>query len=142
MSDSSRPHGLQPTRLLRPWDFPGKSTGVGCRIFHKKEFFQFLLVLIICCYCLWDHSIVFRGRQPPPTPQMFVLLESKIDFPKPHPWKPKRTNPLNLGDGLFCPVPISHRGCVRTRDTPKAQSKHTRLLILEKPDGGLSSSRC
>ena len=24
------PHGLQPTRLLCPWDFPGKSTGVGC----------------------------------------------------------------------------------------------------------------
>ena len=24
------PHGLQPTRLLRPWDFPGKSTGMGC----------------------------------------------------------------------------------------------------------------
>ena len=33
MSDSSRPHGLQPTRLLRPWDFPGKSTGVGCHCF-------------------------------------------------------------------------------------------------------------
>ena len=30
VSDSSRPHGLQPTRLLHPWDFPGKSTGVGC----------------------------------------------------------------------------------------------------------------
>ena len=30
VSDSSRPHGLQPTRLLRPSDFPGKSTGVGC----------------------------------------------------------------------------------------------------------------
>ena len=30
VSDSSRPHGLQPTRLLRPWDFPGKSTEVGC----------------------------------------------------------------------------------------------------------------
>ena len=28
--DSSQPHGLQPTRLLCPWDFPGKSTGVGC----------------------------------------------------------------------------------------------------------------
>jgi len=24
-----RPHGLQPTRFLCPWDFPGKSTGVG-----------------------------------------------------------------------------------------------------------------
>ena len=30
VSDSSRPHGLQPTRLLHPWDFPGKSTRVGC----------------------------------------------------------------------------------------------------------------
>ena len=30
VSNSSRPHGLQPTRLLRPWDFPGKRTGVGC----------------------------------------------------------------------------------------------------------------
>ena len=30
VSDFSRPHGLQLTRLLRPWDFPGKSTGVGC----------------------------------------------------------------------------------------------------------------
>ena len=28
VSNSLRPHGLQPTRLLRPWDFPGKSTGV------------------------------------------------------------------------------------------------------------------
>ena len=25
-----RPHGLQPTRLLCPWDFPGTDTKVGC----------------------------------------------------------------------------------------------------------------
>ena len=30
VSDSVRPHGRQPTRLLRPWDSPGKNTGVGC----------------------------------------------------------------------------------------------------------------
>ena len=30
VSNSPLPHGLQPTRLLRPWDFPGKSTEVGC----------------------------------------------------------------------------------------------------------------
>ena len=36
MSNSSRPHGLQPTRLLRPWDFPGKSTGVGCHCLLTK----------------------------------------------------------------------------------------------------------
>ena len=29
VSDSFWPHGLYPTRLLHPWDFPGKSTGVG-----------------------------------------------------------------------------------------------------------------
>ena len=26
----SRPHGLKSARLLSPWEFPGKNTGVGC----------------------------------------------------------------------------------------------------------------
>ena len=30
VSDSVRPHRRQPTRLHRPWDSPGKNTGVGC----------------------------------------------------------------------------------------------------------------
>ena len=30
MSNSVQPHRQQPTRLLRPWDSPGKNTGVGC----------------------------------------------------------------------------------------------------------------
>ena len=30
MSDSLRPSGQQPTRLLCPWDSPGKNNGVGC----------------------------------------------------------------------------------------------------------------
>src|SRR5574337_1061428 len=30
MSDSVRPQRWQPTRLLCPWDSPGKNTGVGC----------------------------------------------------------------------------------------------------------------
>ena len=30
VSDPQQPHGLPPTRLLHPWDFPGRSTGVGC----------------------------------------------------------------------------------------------------------------
>ena len=37
VSDSSRPHGLQPTRLLRPWDFPGKSTGMGCHCLLRQR---------------------------------------------------------------------------------------------------------
>ena len=30
MSDPVWPHGRQPTRLPRPWESPGKNTGVGC----------------------------------------------------------------------------------------------------------------
>ena len=30
LSDSVRPHRRKPTRLPRPWDSPGKNTGVGC----------------------------------------------------------------------------------------------------------------
>ena len=32
MSNSVRPQRWQPTRLLCPWDSPGKNTGVGCHI--------------------------------------------------------------------------------------------------------------
>ena len=30
VSNPQWPHGLQPSRLLHPWDFPGNSTGAGC----------------------------------------------------------------------------------------------------------------
>ena len=48
MFNSSRLYGLQPTRLLSPWDFPGKNTGVGCHFFLQRIFLtqrlnQFLL---------------------------------------------------------------------------------------------------
>ena len=38
MSNSVRPHRRQPTRLPRPWDSPGKNTGVGCHFLlqHMK----------------------------------------------------------------------------------------------------------
>ena len=46
MSDPVRPHGLQPTRLLHSWDFPGKSTGVGCHCLLRSPvqmgLFQFV----------------------------------------------------------------------------------------------------
>ena len=34
---SLRPHGLQPARLLCPWDFPRKNTGVGCHFLLDPE---------------------------------------------------------------------------------------------------------
>ena len=36
MSDSVRPHRRYPTRLPRPWDSPGKNTGVGCHFLLQR----------------------------------------------------------------------------------------------------------
>ena len=38
VSDSLGPHGLYPARLLCPWDFSGKNTGVSCHFFLKGIF--------------------------------------------------------------------------------------------------------
>ena len=38
MSSSWQSHGLQPTRLLCQWNFPGKNTGVGCHFILKGIF--------------------------------------------------------------------------------------------------------
>ena len=36
VSNSLRPRGLQPARLLCPWDSPGKNTGVGCHALLQR----------------------------------------------------------------------------------------------------------
>ena len=51
--DSLQPHGLQPTRLLSPWDSSGWNTGVGCRfllqgIFRTQGLNLSLLCLLKC----------------------------------------------------------------------------------------------
>ena len=54
VSNSSRPHGLQPTRLLHPWDFPGKSTGVGCHClwFRALDFSKYMWNCLFFIFCL------------------------------------------------------------------------------------------
>ena len=55
VSDSLWPHGLWPTRLLRPWDFPGASTGVGCHFRWSSQLRGRTLVSRIAgrCFNLW-----------------------------------------------------------------------------------------
>ena len=58
VSNSSQPRGLQPTRLLSPRDFPGKSTGVGCHHllrtiylqFPQRYFHNFVFLLVILLF--------------------------------------------------------------------------------------------
>ena len=52
MLDSLWPHGLQPTRPLCPWDFPGKSTGVGChRLLQIRNLTLAKALWWRSCYC-------------------------------------------------------------------------------------------
>ena len=52
VSDPQRLHGLQPSRLFHPWDFPGRSTGVGCHYllqeWHWKSTNCFQRRLYLC----------------------------------------------------------------------------------------------
>ena len=53
MSDSLRPHGLQPTRFLRPWDSPGKNTRVGYHALLQGIFLTQGLNLHLLCLLHW-----------------------------------------------------------------------------------------
>ena len=72
MSDSVQPHRRQPTRLPRPWDSPGKNTGVGChfllqcmKVKSEREVSQSCLTLSDPMDCSLPGSFVhgiFRAR--------------------------------------------------------------------------------
>ena len=63
VSDSSRPHGLQPTRLLHPWDFPVLEWGAsafseGDMRWHYFLHFQtakFSAIMIHLFTCIYPH---------------------------------------------------------------------------------------
>ena len=38
MSSSVQPNGLEPTRVLWPWDYSGKNTGEGCHFLFQGIF--------------------------------------------------------------------------------------------------------
>ena len=54
MSDSVRHCGLQPARLLRPWDSPGKDIGEGCRALLQEH---------LCCVQVCSLAVA-RGEAP------------------------------------------------------------------------------
>ena len=60
VSDPQWPHGLQPSRLLCPWDFPGKSTGVGCHCLLRQNTMPCLInhALVIPCKVRADGPIL------------------------------------------------------------------------------------
>ena len=96
VSDSSRPHGLQPTRMFRPWDFPGKSTGVGCHCLLQTKHCQ-TRALIRDIYSTTCEGVVSHFNHV----QLFVT-----------PWTVARQASLFMGfsrqeywSGFLCPPP-------------------------------------
>ena len=96
VSDSSRPHGLQPTRMFRPWDFPGKSTGVGCHCLLQTKHCQ-TTALIRDIYSTTCEGVVSHFNHV----QFFVTL-----------WNVAHQAPLSMGfsrqeywSGLPFPTP-------------------------------------
>ena len=77
-SNSLRPHRLQPTRLLCPWDFPGKNIGVGChfylqRIFLSRDGTHFSCIARRIFFTAWEAQL-----QLATTITMFYIRSSDL----------------------------------------------------------------
>ena len=105
VSDSVRPHRQKPTRFPRPWDSPGKNTGVGChfllqcmKVKSEREVAQSCPTLRDLMDCsLPDSSVhaIFQAR---------VLAWGATAFSSSTPKHPPNQRPLQIhshGPGLL-----------------------------------------
>ena len=63
MSNSVQPQRWQPTRLPRPWDSPGKNTGVGCHFLLQARYIHAQSKVSFC----WKTETIKRNLPQPPT---------------------------------------------------------------------------
>ena len=82
MSNSVQPYGLQPARLLCPWDSPGKNTGVGCcallqGIFWAQGSNLHLLYLLALAGGFFTTSATWEARDD----HIYCYLLSSLVFP-------------------------------------------------------------
>ena len=73
VSNSLWPHGLQPARLLCPWDSPGKNTRVGCHAL-PWGIFPILGSNPGLLHCRWILYWLSRQRRPPPPPRTLTYV--------------------------------------------------------------------
>ena len=75
VSDSLLPYGLQPARLLCPWDTPTKNTGVGCHALLQGIFLIQGSSLCLLCLLHWQ-----AGSLPlaPPGKPIYVYLSFSL----------------------------------------------------------------
>ena len=106
VSDSLCPHGLKFTRLLCPWNFPGKKTGVDCHFLLQGIFL--VQGWSLCLLCLLHWQVCLLLVEPPGSPCMYVCLLNWLAgffffffIPLVPPGKPFYTLRISLN---FCPA--------------------------------------
>ena len=120
VSDPQRPHALQPTGLLCPWDFPGKSTGVGChcllRVFPYYQPKRKKKVLLISIIELLDKLSRLSNCHFPcslPGSSVHGILQARIlegfaiSFSRESSWPRDRTRVSHTAGRLYH---LSHQG--------------------------------
>ena len=105
MSNSLRPYGLQPTRFLHPWDFPGNSPGVDCHFLLQGIFLTqgSKPGLPHCRQTLYHLS---HQGSPPPNPQ------------SPHPSPARWFTVLGICSNIL-PLPFAHPGLFAMTSLPR-----------------------
>ena len=78
--DSVQPHRRQPTRLPRPWDSPGKNTGVGCHFL-----LQCMKVKVKSLSRVWLLATPWTAAHQAPPPMGFSRQEYWSGVPLPSP---------------------------------------------------------
>ena len=100
VSDPQRPHVLQSSRLLCPWDFPGKSTGVGCHCLLRSLSYSQSKLPPRQCWFIKPGSSTWpeapRNLATAPTSQPHLGLPASLP-----PWPPEGSHP--------CPTPSKVR---------------------------------
>ena len=68
-----RPHRRQPTRLPRPWDSPGKNTGVGCHFLLQRMKVKSESEVVQSCPTLSDPMDC-----SPPGPSIHGIFQARV----------------------------------------------------------------
>ena len=129
MSDSVRPHRRQPIRLPRPWDSPGKNTGVGChfllqcmKVKSESEVAQSCLTLCNPMDCSLPGSSIRGIFQARVLEWVAIAFFKKVKVKSLHharlfatPWAIAHQAPLSMGfsrQEYWSGLPVSSPGSV------------------------------
>jgi len=140
VSNPQQPHGLQPSRLLHPWDFPGKSTGVGCHCLlrgtgYSLQYSWASLVAQLVNNCLqcgrpgfdpWVGKIPLEKEKATHSDMASVPVLGRS--PGGRAWQPLPVFLPGKSRGQRSLVSISRWGLRESDTTKAAEQAHTRLI--------------